>query len=1188
VVVDSAEGLPASMTGCELTLIMPTGIAETRPIASRSGATLTFAAGSGFTASANPLSPWNLSEPTVQTQLWRVLGMKETDGIEYAITAIAHNPSKYAYIELDKPLEERDITNLNETPAAPASVSVEEVMYVERARARTKLVVSWKAVAGVTSYVLRWRLDAGNWEQLEVEINSGDVLDSKAGIYEIEVLSIGANLKRSTTATATTFAAEGNSRPPATPSGLVLTTVDVRTLLLRWAAPEPDVVYGGIVQVRHSPLTTGASWTSSSTVLEVDGGALQTELPAMAGTYLVKFRDSAGNWSTSAASIASIYTTPAGRVTVLTLNEVSDYSKPVPFVSGPFSSRKDGVTVSGGALSLASGSLTGTYYLGTLNRSTTSPLYGQDVIDLGMVEDAYIKEAITATLPDGVTAQLFVSTTDGSGADPYQLSLASPQYTLVPPALQPAWTDWRQVKHDYVRGRCFRFKLVLTRTSAAVNASITAYSIDLQMQTRTAGGNQTAARLVYNPIGGITLAQYPPVPDSPFSGFHYAIDLSPSFIQITGGTATATGMTAQVQPSTVYGKNIAYIQFRNTSNQITTPATFTWTVTGYGAENGTPIVSDNASGAMTPVQMRKLDGLTPGTQATNIIQLDSSARLPAVDGSQLINVPGGSFTQTGSGAIARAVSSKLQDVIHVKDFGAVGNGTTDDTTAIQAAITAAQARTGGCRVLFDGGNYRITATLIVSTDRILLEGSGGTRITRNGNFGFSVRFYNASRSSANPILNVGIIGIELISTGGMSSGVQLQLHSCKFSVVRDVTITNGWGGLSMLGCVSCVIDNLSVFITRDPITNSTTSTTAADTGIFFGYGVDFGCADIFVSNSNVWLGTYDGGSNLACFANYGLNGSTIDGLWLANVHIACSKNANYSFGNFNGTSCSNIYATNCMSDHCQYVGVDLTGTSLIVSFRWSGIIGALGFADTGLRMIAPCLDAQISGIIEGNKRHGIYISHPSAKNITISNFTIRNNNTDADADGDGILIGQGQRIAITGGLINGDRVSTGNISTKNGIKLVGETGYSVSQVNIANVVISRCETGFNITNNVTDVALSNVAVYSCNTAYTTNGNKIPRFYVSNCPGISPLYAGALWTPGTIANGAQVFVSITITGAALGDFVTAGFDRELQGCMMWTYVNSANTVYVFIQNNTGSSKIFAQGTVIATVQKSLGG
>jgi hypothetical protein len=74
-----------------------------------------------------------------------------------------------------------------------------------------------------------------------------------------------------------------------------------------------------------------------------------------------------------------------------------------------------------------------------------------------------------------------------------------------------------------------------------------------------------------------------------------------------------------------------------------------------------------------------------------------------------------SFTQAGSGAVARTVDSKLKDVVSVKDFGATGNGTTDDTAAIQAAINAALSQpitSGGAgTVFFPAGNYKVTSTI---------------------------------------------------------------------------------------------------------------------------------------------------------------------------------------------------------------------------------------------------------------------------------------------------------------------------------------------------------------------------------------------------------------------------------------------------------------------------------------------
>ena len=43
------------------------------------------------------------------------------------------------------------------------------------------------------------------------------------------------------------------------------------------------------------------------------------------------------------------------------------------------------------------------------------------------------------------------------------------------------------------------------------------------------------------------------------------------------------------------------------------------------------------------------------------------------------------FLQAGTGAVERSVQSKLRDVVSVKDFGAVGDGVTDDTAAFVAA-----------------------------------------------------------------------------------------------------------------------------------------------------------------------------------------------------------------------------------------------------------------------------------------------------------------------------------------------------------------------------------------------------------------------------------------------------------------------------------------------------------------------
>lgn len=68
----------------------------------------------------------------------------------------------------------------------------------------------------------------------------------------------------------------------------------------------------------------------------------------------------------------------------------------------------------------------------------------------------------------------------------------------------------------------------------------------------------------------------------------------------------------------------------------------------------------------------------------------ADAALYLKDTSNQVHELSSQFTQTGTGAVARNITAKLGDVVSVKDFGATGNGVTDDAASIQAAINASQ------------------------------------------------------------------------------------------------------------------------------------------------------------------------------------------------------------------------------------------------------------------------------------------------------------------------------------------------------------------------------------------------------------------------------------------------------------------------------------------------------------------
>lgn len=81
------------------------------------------------------------------------------------------------------------------------------------------------------------------------------------------------------------------------------------------------------------------------------------------------------------------------------------------------------------------------------------------------------------------------------------------------------------------------------------------------------------------------------------------------------------------------------------------------------------------------------------------------ATLAASSGSSLIG-----YIQGGTNSVATTVQSKLREYISVKDYGAVGDGTTDDTAAIQSANTAAGLAKK--TLFFPSGTYLCSSQLV--------------------------------------------------------------------------------------------------------------------------------------------------------------------------------------------------------------------------------------------------------------------------------------------------------------------------------------------------------------------------------------------------------------------------------------------------------------------------------------------
>lgn len=118
-------------------------------------------------------------------------------------------------------------------------------------------------------------------------------------------------------------------------------------------------------------------------------------------------------------------------------------------------------------------------------------------------------------------------------------------------------------------------------------------------------------------------------------------------------------------------------------------------------------------------------------------------------------------------------------VYNVKAYGAKGDGTTDDTAAIQTAIDAAIAANGGI-VFFPIGIYRISATLYIDGNFVYLQGIGKSRdFSDTASYPSSLTTFppasaivvNSSFPNGDPIIQFGKTTNTYMLIGGGVSGL---------------------------------------------------------------------------------------------------------------------------------------------------------------------------------------------------------------------------------------------------------------------------------------------------------------------------------------------------------------------------------------------------------------------------------
>jgi hypothetical protein len=129
------------------------------------------------------------------------------------------------------------------------------------------------------------------------------------------------------------------------------------------------------------------------------------------------------------------------------------------------------------------------------------------------------------------------------------------------------------------------------------------------------------------------------------------------------------------------------------------------------------------------------------------------------------------------------------------------------------------------------------------------------------------------------------------------------------------------------------------------------------------------------------------------------------------------------------------------------------------------------------------------------------------------------------------------------------------------------TGIEIAGVSFFSV------SGQNIHSTGTDSTA--VRVHDCQFDDSSNTRDVGNMFYNN---YGYMTGSDTYDPGSLADGAGVTTTVTCTGAEVGDMAEAGFSNALQGISVTAWVSSGSTVSVRFQNESGGVLDLASGTL----------
>jgi hypothetical protein len=518
------------------------------------------------------------------------------------------------------------------------------------------------------------------------------------------------------------------------------------------------------------------------------------------------------------------------------------------------------------------------------------------------------------------------------------------------------------------------------------------------------------------------------------------------------------------------------------------------------------------------------------------------------------------YDPAGTGATSTTVQAKLRETVSVTDFGAVGNGTSDDTTAIQTAIT--QAAAAGKSLFFPNGTYLISSLTVPANSYLYGESQEGVILRKTGTTDVNL----ITCSGGNQVIrqmtldNMSVTRQQILSLGNGSDILVSRVTFLNASLQRW-TVRGDWNiPVSNIEVSDCYFENclygcilfLATVEGHKNITMSRNTFTNCGSTII---GLHSQTTKIWAATSNVDV-SYNKMINLANTGAYGPLPIEIWGVYgftcIGNYVDSGTRGLTGGGWNING-----VLSNNTVMNQTLY-GVE-AGPSINMEVSNNTFLNcrtAISFTDSvnqnyveNYRFVNNVIMGGPSTYTVGFDCVSTFAAYPY-KNIVISG----NNFYDPTFLRTVIRVTASQEAPIITFAGSGTgAIASATLKAISGRAIYGGRGYTAPTL----TVDGGDGSGMSLTATVTDGAITAVNVVSAGTGYTTE----PTIMVTDATGTGAILDLSMGIDAvTIINGGSGYVSPTVTITNNGGVGFTGTVTESSGVITGVTVTAPGNYF----------------------------